>query len=400
MSRRKRRVEQRDKSWERLVADIGGTGFSSAGIAVSHGAAEGLATVAACVQAISSAIASLPAYVYRRTEAGRLEDLTNPVNRLIRRGPNPAQSWPDFIEWLLASTLLRGNGLAEIVADDRGAVTGLQPIPWGWVSPVILPSGALAYDVVASNINGTNGRLRRLLADEVLHLRDRSDDGLIGRSRLSRAAETIGAAMAVQTFAGSIYRHGLNPSGAFSTEGKLSAESRQSLRDAFTDQFAGSRNAAKAMVLDQGLTWQQISVSPEDAELLASRRFSTEELARIFQVPPPLVGIWDHSSFTNSETAGRWFAQHTLSPWLRKLESEFARSVFTASSGSFLELDLAGFLRGDPEARWRSYDVAIKNRVLTPNEVREAEGYNPRTGGDEFTAAPAAPAPAPTGAAA
>jgi HK97 family phage portal protein len=113
------------------------------------------------------------------------------------------------------------------------------------------------------------------------------------------------------------------------------------------------------------VSWQQISVSPEDAELLASRRFSTEELARIFQVPPPLVGIWDNSTFTNSETAGRWFATHTLAPWLRKLEAEFSRSVFTAGSPSFLEFDLSGFLRGDPEARWRSYDIAIKNRVLT-----------------------------------
>lgn len=75
-------------------------------------------------------IASLPPYVYRRTDAGRIEDTAHPVNRLIRQGPNPAQSWPDFIEWLLASTLLRGNGLAEILTDGRGAVIGLQPIPW------------------------------------------------------------------------------------------------------------------------------------------------------------------------------------------------------------------------------------------------------------------------------
>jgi len=315
----------------------------------------------------------------------------HPVNRMIGRGPNPQQTWPDFVEWLLASTLLRGNGLAEIVIEDHGAVIGLNPIPWGWVSVQMLPSGRLAYDIVAQDaMRGIAGRARRLLHDEVLHLRDRSDDGLVGRSRLARAAETIGGALAVQEFAASMYANGANPSGAFTTDGKLSPDARSMLREAFTEKFAGSRNAARALILDQGLDWKQISVSPEDAELLASRRFSTEELARIFQVPPPLVGIWDHSSFTNSETAGRWFAQHTLQPWITKIQAEFARSVFTASSGSFLELDLSGFLRGDPAQRWAGHDIAIKNRVLTPNEIREAEGWNPRPGGDEFHA----PAPA------
>lgn len=108
-----------------------------------------------------------------------------------------------------------------------------------------------------------------------------------------------------------------------------------------------------------------------------SRRFTTEELARLYQVPPPIVGIWDHSSFTNSETAGRWFAQFTLAPWIRKIEAEFARSVFTAAGreSHHVEFDLSGFLRGDPAQRWQGYDVALRNRVLTPNEVRQAEGY-------------------------
>lgn len=150
--------------------------------------------------------------------------------------------------------------------------------------------------------------------------------------------------------------------------------------------FAGSNNAARALILEGGAEWQQISVSPEDAELLASRRFTTEELARLYQVPPPIVGIWDHSSFTNSETAGRWFAQFTLAPWIRKIEAEFARSVFTAAGRetNHIEFDLSGFLRGDPAQRWQGYDVALRNQVLTPNEVRQAEGYNRRQGGDSF----------------
>ncbi len=381
-----RLIEQRDRdgSAARLVAEIGGTGWTASGTYISASGRK-LGDCDRLVQAIASAIASLPAYVYRRTDAGRTEDTTHPLNRLIRQGANDKQSWPDFAEWLLASTLLRGNALAEILIDNRGAVVGLAPIPWGWVSVQRLPSGRIAYDIVAQDqMHGTSGRSRRLLQDEVLHLRDRSDDGVLGRSRLSRAAETIGASLATQNFASSLYKNGINPSGALSVEGRFTPESRETLRTNFREAFTGTQHAAKALILEQGVKWQQISVSPEDAELLASRRFSTEELARIFQVPPPLVGIWDHSSFTNSETAGRWFAQHTLSPWLRKIEAEFSRNVFGAGSNSYLELDLAGFLRGDPASRWASYDIAIKNRVLTPNEVRQVEGWNPRAGGDDF----------------
>lgn len=374
--------EQRaeDPSWTAL------SGLSSAtGALVNPRLAENLSTVLRCTSAISSGIASLPAYVYRRTDQGRDEDAGHPLMRLIRTGPNDHQSWPDFMEWLVASTLLRGNGLAEIETDRRGAVTGLKPIPWEWVLVQLLPSGRLAYDVTEiTSIYGGQGRMRRLLEGEVLHLRDRSDDGLIGRSRLQRAAAVVSAGLTIQEFAGALYRNGINPSGALEVDGKLNDAALKQLAAQFRDAFSGSHNAAKAMVLDQGVKWKPVSISPEDAELLASRRFSTEELARLFDVPPPIVGDLSHGTFTNSETAGRWFAQHTLTPWIRKIEAEFTRSVFTEASRETheLELDLSGFLRGDPETRWKSHEIAVKNNILTPNEVREIEGWNRRPGGD------------------
>jgi len=360
---------------------------TTTGQLVNARTAENLSTVLACVSAISSAVASLPVWIYRLSDQGRDVDKLHPLARLVRQGANAHQSWPDFVEWLLASALLRGNGLAEIVPDARGAVVELRPIPWEWVSVQLLPSGRLAYDIVELvGVYGGQGRPRRLLEGEVLHLRDRSDEGLVGRSRLQRAAAVIAAGLNVQEFAGAMYANGVNPSGALKTEAQLSKEARQHLREQMREMYAGPSNAARFMVLDQGLQWQQISISPEDAELLASRRFTTEELARIYQVPPPLVGIWDHSSFTNSETAGRWFAQHTLTPWIKKLEAEFTRSAFTVESRRTheIEFDLSGFLRGDHEARWKAHEIAVKNQILTPNEIRHSEGWNPREGGDGF----------------
>jgi HK97 family phage portal protein len=227
-----------------------------------------------------------------------------------------------------------------------------------------------------TSVGGT-GRMRRLLQDQVLHLRDRSDDGLIGRSRLQRAAAVLQAGLSIQEFANALYRNGVNPSGAIELDGKLGDPAFKDLENRFRNAFSGASNAAKALILDQGLKWKQISISPEDAEFLASRRFTVEELARLFGCPPPVIGDLTNGTFTNSETVLRWFAQATLSYWIAKLESEFQRSVFVNASRS-LEIDLSGLLRGAPAERWAAWKIAVDANILDPEEVRAEEGFNPR----------------------
>lgn len=382
-----RLAERRDwGSRHPYVAEMLGVLRTASGASVSAATAENLSTVLACVNTIGSAIASLPVYVYRRDGKARIEDPAHPMARLIRVGPNAQQTWPDFIEWAMASALHRGNALAEIVTDNAGMLAELRPIPWETVHVKMLPSGRLAYMVSPiTSIHGATRAPRHLLDTEVVHLRDRSDDGLVGRSRLSRAAETIGTAVAVQSYVNHVYSNGAYPSGTIEVPHKLGDTSMRQLSTQFREAFAGSRNAAKALILEQGVKWTSLGgVTPEDAELLAARRFTTEELARIYNVPPPLVGIWDHSSFTNSETAGRWFAQFTLSPWLKKIEAVLARSTFTESERATheIEFDLSAFMRGDYAARWAAHKIAVDGRILTPNEVREVEGWNPRPDGD------------------
>jgi HK97 family phage portal protein len=383
-----REERAREVSWDALRG-----GIDVGGAIVNPRAAENLSTVLACVGAISSSMASLPAYVYRRLDRGREIDEGHPLARLIVNGPNQYQSWPDWLEWVVASALLRGNALSEIVTDARGAVAELRPIPWEWCSVQLLPSGRLAYDVVElTSIAGGTGRPRRLLQGEVFHLRDRSDDGLIGRSRLQRAAAVVQAGLSIQDFANALYRNGVNPSGALEMDQKLTEEQAQYLAARFREAFAGPTKAAKALVLDQGMKWSQISISPEDAEFLASRRFTTEELCRLFNVPPPIAGDLTHGTFANTETLVRLFATNTLTPWVRKIEAEFTRSVFSAASRSThrLELDLSGLLRGDPAQRWQAWEIAVKNDILDADEVREEEGWNPRG----KSAAPAVTVPA------
>lgn len=380
-------VTEPSASPEPLMAYASAFGIAptSSGAYVSPRLAENLAAVQACVGAISSTMGSLPAYVYRIASEGREELRNHPVARLLRR-PNARQTWPDWMEWVMSQALLHGNALAVIEYDGSGQVTALVPVPWGRVQVSLLPSGRLAYDVTQQVWPGEKeARRNRYLSDEVFHLRDRSDDGVLGRSRISRSPEVLGTASALQEWSASIWRNATTPSGILTSEQKIQKEAKNELRRDWDRLHSGPRNARTVAVLDQNLKFQALSISPEDAEVLASRRFTVEELCRLFQVPPPIVQDYTHNTFTNSQQAALWFAQFSLTPWARKIEAEFSRSVFGASSGDCtLEVDLSGLMRGDYEARWKAHEIAVKNQILDPNEVREVEGWNPR---------PAAPAP-------
>ena len=343
--------------------------------------AEGLSVVLACVGVISSSVAALPAFVYRREGANRIEAPEHPLARLIAHGPNPHMTWADFVEWLLASVLLDGNALAEIVTDERGQVTALRPIPWRSVAVSQLPSGRLAYDFNDPGVDGARGESRRLLEGEVLHLKDRSDDGFVGVPRLRRAAGVVDAALAVHEYTRAGWSNSISPGGVVEVEKRFSIAALENLAASFA-RYRGPENRGKAIILEEGAKWTPFPViSPEDAELLASRRFTVEELARVFQVPPPMVGDLSHGTFTNAETMLRFFAQGTLAFWCAKLEAEFARSVFSESERTAYEIDfdMSGLLRGDPETRWASHKIAIETGVLDPDEVRELEGWNARS---------------------
>jgi HK97 family phage portal protein len=355
-----------------------GVSLGGGGYAASPALAENLSTVVACVNAIGQGLGALPARVYRDVGEGRVEQPNHPVSRLLR-APNPNQSWPDLIEWVMGQVLLHGNAVCRIEHDGAGRPTALIPLPWTTVQVTLLPGARLAYDVTSYAAPwGGACRPQRLLDGEVFHLRDRSEDGYVGRSRLSRAPAVISAAIGLQTHSSAIWEHAATPSGVLKVNGDLDEVAFRKLQTRMHQHVAGAENAKRVLVLDNGSSWDSISVSPEDAEVLDSRRFTVVELCRLFNVPPPIVQDYSHATFTNASQASTWFAVNTLAPWARKIEAEFARSIFADQTGhTHLEIDLSGLVRGDYATRWAANVAAVGAGILTADEVRAQEGFGP-----------------------
>ena len=350
------RLELReDPSWQNLTAQGWGN-FNAR-------AAENLSSVFACVDVISSALSSLPPRLYENTGTERREVADDPVLGLFRE-PNRWQTWPDFMQWYIAECLLFGNAVA-IVQDGE-----LWPSRWQATGTMMLSTGRIRYDWQVGD--GAFNRHGMSMDDAVLHMRDRTDDGFIGRSRLSRVAATVGLAHDVMDAAIGLWQNGAFPSGAVKLQGRVSPEERTRLREQLSEQFSGAGNRAKVMVLDQGSEWESMATDPHDAETLETRRFMVAEICRIFEVPPPLIQSYEFNTFTNSQEASRWFSNFTLAGWARKFEAAFARTLLPESQS--LELDMSSFTRADHGERWAAHKIALETGVLQPDEVRRLEG--------------------------
>jgi HK97 family phage portal protein len=375
------RAEKRNapSSWDLMR----GAGFETqAGVSVSPYIAENLSAVFACVQAISETVASLPLLIYRKERDGvRVASPSHPVALLFSRAPNSLQTPPELIEMATAHCLLRGNSYMEIVRDNRGAPTELIPLHPDHVAVLRIPgTRRIVYDYSDPNIGGT----RRLLPDEVLHLRDRSDDGVVGKSRLERARESLGTAIATESFAANTYRNGAALSGVLSHPGVLGDDAGRRLRESFVQGYTGTSKAGHVLIAEEGLKWESISVPPRDAEMLESRKFSTEQIARLFRVPPPIIGTLADTNYSSVTELGRWFLTQTITPWLTRWERLIERSLFSDEGRRSyeVEFDTDLFVRGDYLQRLQGYRIGREVGLYSANDLRRFERLNLRTDAD------------------
>jgi HK97 family phage portal protein len=360
-------------SWDLMRGGID----TEAGVPVAPALAENLSAVYAAVQIISETVASLQLTVLRRVEDGvRHAAPDHPVARLFGRDANERQTALEWLEQMQAHCLLRGNAYSEIRRDNRGAPVELVPLHPDNVAVLRIPRTRR----VVYQVTDPEGGTRRLLPEEVFHLRDRSDDGIVGKSRLERARESFGTAIATERHAASTFRNSATLSGVFTHPEALGTEAHANLRASLETLFAGARNAGRFGVLEEGMTFQALSVSPEDAELLASRRFSVEAIARIFRVPPPLLADLSHGNYSNVVELNRGFAIHCIRPWLRRWERTIERALLSEEGRRQyeVEFDADELVAGDLLQRWQAYRIMREIGAANANEIRLWERINKR----------------------
>lgn len=195
----------------------------------------------------------------------------------------------------------------------------------------------------------------------------------------------IAAALALQQHAGSLFKNGMWVNAAIEMPNPVGQEGIDKLRAELKQMFGGSANSGKAIILPDGGKWNPLSGSPVDQEILAARRFVVDEVSRLYAVPPPILQALENGSFANVNDLIRLWGTGTVAQWARRIEAEFARSIF-GGSATELVIDLSGLLRGNPAERWAAWKIAAEAGILTKNEIRESEGYNPLPGGDAFAA--------------
>lgn len=351
-----------DTYWDRFSA-----ASSVAGVTVNVNSAESISAVYAAVAAISESVGSLPLDVYRRTDSGRDKARNHPLHKLLHDVPNDWQTALEFRELMQRHVLLRGNAYAEVKWNAAGRVEALIPLHPDNVTVLRADSGRLLYEATDHN-----GVVRRITADDMLHLRYHSDDGILGRSPIAVARDTIGLALAERTHGASMFQQGTKLSGVIETQPGTTKEQAAQIRESWGAGQAGVSNHGKTAVLPQGAKFNTVSMTLEDAEWIEARRLSVEEVARLFRVPPVLIGDLREANYSNAVELGRYFVTHTLRRHLVMWEQSLNR-MFFSSQDLYVEHNVEGLLRGDSLNRAQFYDYAIMNGWMLKSEVRQLE---------------------------
>lgn len=348
----------------------------------------GLSATWACVQLIAGTIASLPLMVYRTDAKGiRTVARDHPLYFVLHDSPNYDQTAVDFWEVMAASIELHGNAYAVMERRSGGILNALHPIRPDLVKVRRKSDGGLEYEW------SDNGRRVVKTGEDVLHIRGSLGDALSGASTLSMCSSVFDDALSAENAASSMFRNGISPTGILSTPDSvmLTKPQRQELETLLQERHQGAMRSGRPMLLDNGLKWTQLSVKPQDAQMLESRKFSGEQICRIFGVPPAMVGFGDSSSNwgTGKEIDVLGFQKFTLRKRLKRIEQALLKQLVPLAErraqGITIEFNFEGLLRGDTASRYEAYEKAIRMGIATRNECRALENLPPIEGGDVIT---------------
>ena len=354
-------------------------GGSSSGKVVTERTAMQMTAVYACVRILSEAVAGLPLNLYRyNNDGGKEKALDHPLYLLLHDEPNPEMSSFVFRETLMTHLLLWGNAYAQIIRNGKGEIVALYPLMPNKMQVNRDDNGQLYYIYQKSQEEVPNSKdfYVRLESSDVLHIPGLGFDGLVGYSPIAMAKNAIGLAIATEEYGSKFFANGAAPSGVLEHPGTIKDPSK--VRESWMSQFGGSANSGKIAVLEEGMKYTPISSSPEQAQFLETRKFQINEIARIFRVPPHMVGDLDKSSFSNIEQQSLEFVKYTLDPWVVRWEQSIQRTLLTPAEKKsyFVKFNVEGLLRGDYQSRMTGYATARQNGWMSANDIRELENLD------------------------
>ena len=371
----------RDKPQDRTAGSgyafyFGGT---TSGKAVTERSAMQMTAVYSCVRILAEAVAGLPLHLYRyKEDGGKEKALDHPLYLLLHDEPNPEMSSFVFRETLMTHLLLWGNAYAQIIRNGKGEVIALYPLMPNRMVVDRDIHGQLYYQYTRSTEEAPTmkGVTVNLPPSDVLHIPGLGFDGLVGYSPIAMAKNAIGMAIACEEYGAKFFANGAAPGGVLEHPGTI--KDPQRVRESWQSTFGGSGNSNKIAVLEEGMKYTPIGISPEQAQFLETRKFQINEIARIFRVPPHMVGDLEKSSFSNIEQQSLEFVKYTLEPWLVRWEQSIQRTLFSPEEKKsyFAKFNVEGLLRGDYASRMTGYATARQNGWMSANDIRELENMD------------------------
>ncbi len=354
--------------------------MSKSGVNVSPETAMQVSAVYACVTIIAQNVAQLPLIVYERGEDGRTKTRLpdHPLAKLLKR-PNFWQTPYEFWSMMIGHMALRGNAYA-IKNIVRGQTRELIPVHPARVEVVQDAELRLIY-----KFTDKSGLLHELPMERIFHLKGLSWNGFTGINPIAQARESIGLSLATEQHGAALFKNGAQPGAILRHPGTLDDAARTNLKKSWTERFSGE-NAFGLAVIEEGLEWESIGMSSEDAQFIETRKFQAVDIARFWNVPPHKIAILDRATFSNIEQQNIDFVVDTLMPYTVNTQQVVMHSLLLPNDRKsvFVEFLLDGLLRGDSKARGEFYKKAIVNGWMTRNEVRAAENLNPIDGLDEI----------------
>lgn len=357
---------------ERFMAWSFGGGASSSGIVVNPQTAMQSAAVYSSVKVLAESIGMLPMNVYQKDAiTGRPKTLMadHPLQPLLHDQPNEWQTNVEFWEMMAVSLCLRGNAYAYINRTKTGRVVELLPLHPDMVRVEMGAGFRVQYQVTMPD-----GSFKNMGVGELLHIRGLTINGYIGISPIAYARESIGLSLATEKFGSQLFRNGAKMSGVLEHPGKLSKDSYERVKSSF-DEATSGENAHKTALLEEGMKYAKISMTADESQFLATRKYQRSEIAAIFRVPPHMIGDLEKATFSNIEQQSLEFVNYSLMPWLVRIEKAIKRDLMTPQERKELTMkfNVSGLLRGDASARSALYHNGILDGWMTRNEARAAE---------------------------